>query len=47
MPADLPDDCARLLDFQHGVIARWQLPAVGLDPRIIEANLRSSRWQSL
>jgi len=47
MPADLPDDCVRLLDFQRGVIARSQFRAVGLDPRIIETMLRSSRWQPL
>jgi hypothetical protein len=47
MPADLPDECARLVDFQHGVIARRQASAVGLDPVIIDALLRSGRWRPL
>jgi hypothetical protein len=47
MPADLSDDCVRLLDFQGGVIARWQLPAVDQDARIIETKLRTGRWRPL
>jgi hypothetical protein len=40
-------DCARLLDFQHGAIARWQAPAIGLNPAIIDNQLRFGRWQPL
>ena len=47
MPADLPDDCARLLAFQHGVIARWQAQAAGLSPAVIDAQLRCGRWRPL
>ena len=47
MPTDIPDDCARLLDFQHGVIARWQAPAVGLSFSAVDAQLRRGRWQPL
>ena len=47
MPTHLPDDCARLLDFQHGMIARWQAPAVGLSLSAIDAQLRRGRWQPL
>jgi hypothetical protein len=47
MPTDLSDGCARLLDFQHGVIARWQLPAVSLSPSAVDARLRRGRWQPL
>jgi hypothetical protein len=37
----------KLLDLQNGVIAGWQAPAVGLSPAVIEARLRSGRWQPL
>lgn len=47
MATDLPDDCAQLLALQHGVIARWQAPAVGLSPATIDALLRRDRWRSL
>jgi hypothetical protein len=47
MSADLPDGCARLLAFQHGVIARWQAPAAGLSPAVIDAQLRCGRWRPL
>jgi hypothetical protein len=47
MSADLPGDCARLLKHQRGVIARWQVPAVGLSPAIIDAQLRRGRWRRL
>jgi hypothetical protein len=46
LPA-LPADCARLLDLQHGVIARWQAAAVSLNPAIIDTRLRSGRWRQL
>jgi len=47
MSAPLSDDCAWLLDLQRGVIARWQAAAVGLDPRAIEALLRTDRWRPI
>jgi hypothetical protein len=47
MTADLPGDCARLLELQRGVIARWQAPAVGLSAAVIDAKLRRGRWQPL
>lgn len=47
MATVLPDDCARLLAFQHGVIARWQAPAVGLNLRFVDAQLRYDRWRPL
>ena len=47
MSARLPGECLRLLDFQRGVIARWQAAAVGLEPTTIDAMLRRYRWQSL
>lgn len=47
MSADLPDSCARLLAFQHGVIARWQAPAIGVNPAAIDRLLRYGRWRHL
>ena len=47
MTAVLPGDCAQLLAFQHGVIARWQAPSVGLRPAVIDGQLRRGRWQPL
>jgi very-short-patch-repair endonuclease len=47
MRPDLPDDCAVLLDYQRGVIARWQAPAIGLSPVLIDTQLRQGRWQPL
>jgi very-short-patch-repair endonuclease len=47
MSASLSGDCLRLLEFQHGVIARWQAPAFGLDPLAIDTLLRSGRWRQL
>jgi hypothetical protein len=47
MTAVLPDHCAQLLAFQHGVIARWQAAAVGLSPAVIDGQLRRGRWQPL
>ena len=40
-------DYPRLLELQHGVFARWQAPAVGLSPAIIDARLRRGRWRPL
>jgi hypothetical protein len=47
MPIELPDDCIRLLRFQHGAIARWQAPGVGLALATIDVLLRHGRWRSL
>ncbi len=47
MAAELTDECLRLLEYQHGVIARWQVAASGLDPGTFETLLRCGRWQSL
>ncbi len=47
MPTDLPGSCLRLLEFQQGVIARWQAPVAGLDGRTMDARLRRQRWQPL
>jgi hypothetical protein len=40
-------ECAELLSIQHGVIGRWQAPAVGLSPAVIDTRLRRGRWQPL
>jgi very-short-patch-repair endonuclease len=47
MATGLPDGCTQLLALQHGVIARWQAPAVGLSPATIDALLRRDRWRPL
>jgi hypothetical protein len=43
----LPSTCQDLLELQHGVIARWQVPAAGLNARVIDPQLHSGRWQTL
>lgn len=47
VPIQLPDRCVRLVAFQAGVIARSQLPAVGLADDHVEGLLRSGRWVTL
>ena len=47
MAIHLSADTARLLDCQHGVIARWQAPAAGLGPAVIDNQIRYGRWQPL
>ena len=47
MTARLPAGCAQLLAFQHGIIARWQATAAGLDTEAIDRQLRYGRWQAL
>ncbi len=47
MPVFLSESCQQLLEEQGGVIARWQAPAVGLDPSLIDRRLRQGRWQPL
>jgi hypothetical protein len=45
MPSGI--SCDDLLELQCGIIARWQAPAIALDPNIIKSRLRSGRWQSM
>ncbi len=47
MGQQLSNRCQKLLALQRGVIARWQAPAVGLDPNTIMTRLRNGRWQRL
>lgn len=47
MVLHLPAKGTRLLDFQHGVVARWQAPAIALSPAVIDTQLRSGRWRPL
>lgn len=47
MAPHLPTPCQDLLDLQHGVIARWQAAAAGLNVRMIDAQLHNGRWQPL
>lgn len=47
MTTKLPKGCRQLIDQQRGVLARWQAPAVELEPTTIDSLLRSGRWQSL
>ncbi len=47
MSAPLSNECAWLIDHQHGVIARGQAAAVGLDLAVIDTQLRGNRWRQL
>jgi len=47
MLTGIPQECSALVEFQHGVIARWQAPRVGLRPAAIDGLLRSGRWRQL
>jgi hypothetical protein len=47
MGARFPRSCDDLLDQQCGVIARWQAHLCGLDPAVIDGQLRTGRWQTL
>jgi hypothetical protein len=47
MSERLSDDFGDLLARQRGVFARWQLPAIALDPGVVAASLRSDRFQRL
>lgn len=47
MPRHVPDRSRELLELQHGVIARWQACAIGLDPEFIDTRLRRGRWRRL
>jgi hypothetical protein len=43
----IPRDCGELLEYQSGVLARWQAPLCGLDTTTIDSMLRRGRWQTL
>jgi hypothetical protein len=45
MGHQLPDELRRLLGVQSGVLARWQVGELGLDPQAVETLLRGGRWQ--
>jgi hypothetical protein len=47
MSAELSDECRRLLEFQHGVIARWQIAGSGPDLSAAGCLLRCGRWRQL
>lgn len=47
MARPLPDQLRDLLDAQGGVFARWQAAGIGLDLEVVNARLRSGRWQRL
>ena len=47
MAIHLSGTCQELLELQHGVIARWQAAEVGLNVRVIDAQLLRRRWQTL
>lgn len=46
-PRQLPSPCQDLLELQHGVIARWQLPQIGLSVRVADVQLHVGRWRPL
>jgi very-short-patch-repair endonuclease len=47
MAARVSRECAELIDFQSGVLARWQAADSAADLRAIQALLHSGRWQTL
>ena len=47
MNEQLSDDFGDVLSLQRGVFARWQVSAMGLDPGVVAASLRSGRFQRL
>src|SRR5215468_10661007 len=40
-------DCQALIDYQRGVLARWQLAGRASDLAAVDVFLRSGRWQTL
>jgi hypothetical protein len=40
-------DCRELIDYQHGILARWQSAECSSDLRAIASLLRADRWQTL
>lgn len=44
---ELPVSCRELIQRQQGVLGRWQASAAGLDPGVIDVQLRRGRWQPL
>src|SRR5215469_3931187 len=47
MAAPVSRECAELIDFPSGVLARWQAADKAADLRAIKALLDSRRWQTL
>jgi hypothetical protein len=47
MLTGISQECSALVEFQHGVIARWQALRAGLRPAAIDGLLRSGRWRQL
>jgi len=47
MVARLSRECGELVDYQRGVIARWQAPDRAVDQLAVEALVRAGRWQTL
>src|SRR5690349_9325909 len=47
MPSDTPPPARDLLAVQSKTIARYQGPAVGIDPRTMRGKLDGERWQRL
>src|SRR5215472_17465695 len=47
MTATLSANCRQLIESQRGMLARWQVPAVGLDRRSLRSRLESGRWRPL
>jgi hypothetical protein len=45
MARQLPDQLRDLLESQAGLVARWQVSALGLDLQVVETLVRSGRWQ--
>jgi very-short-patch-repair endonuclease len=41
------DRCNELIDYQHGVLARWQIQGQASDLALADSRLRSGRWQVL
>ena len=47
MTATLSANCRQLIESQRGMLARWQVPAVGLDRTTLKSRLQSGRWRPL
>jgi len=47
MAARVSRECAELIAFQSGVVARWQTAAREVDQLAMQALLRAGRWQTL
>jgi len=42
--ATLSENCRQLIELQRGVLARWQVSAVGPDRTTLKSRLQSGRW---